>query len=443
MIAKNQDVMFCPKDVRPSIFSYLNPANAVRYIGRKLAYMRTMLICFNRRQGWLIEKLTFRKAVNMAVTGAQFALKSERMHAMPVAVKIDISPMCNLSCTVCVHADPNGSTGLEKQVFDPKHRMSVAQFKKIIDEIKGTTAAVSLYYIGDPLVHPDLDEMCSVARDAGLNVHVSTNFSFALSDERLKRMINSGLTHLSICVDGLSQQKYEMTRVGGKIDRVLNNLERICRIRREMKVDFPKIEVQYIKFQHNLDEIEKAQQVVESYGVDQFTHFWGSLHNYVDHDPGTFEVMGPNPKKALPQCYWPHSSVLIKYNGDVIPCCTYRIGQQYTEVDDPRVMGNVFKTSLREVWNGEKYRQARRMVSNPQVVNKDPSLAEHFCYGCPAIFETNEPEFRRRANEFQYDDVFEITPGGRPVRKEPAPVAASRLATVSQIGLPNGQSAAV
>ncbi len=446
MIAENQDAIFRTKEVRPGFFSYLNPVNAVNYIGKKLAYMRLMMVCMKRRQGWLLEKITFRKAINMAATGAQFALKSERMFALPVAVKIDISPMCNLSCTVCVHADPNANPGLEKQVFDPKHRMTIEQFRRIIDEIKGKTAAVSLYYIGDPLVHPDLDEMCSVARDAGLNVHVSTNFSFALTDERLKRMIQSGLTHLSVCVDGLSQEKYQMTRVGGKIDRVLNNLERICRLRNEMGAEFPKVEVQYIKFQHNLDELEKAQQVVEAYGVDQFTHFWGALHNYVDHDPGTFEVVAPKEKKALPQCWWPHGSTLIKYNGDVIPCCTYRIGHQYTEVDDPHIMGNVFKTSLHEVWNGEKYRQARRMVSNPQSVKRDKSLENHFCYGCPAIFETNETSVRREATEFRHEDIYDMASNGRPIRKDPEVTGLPdyrKPLTVSRIGLPNGNSAAV
>jgi organic radical activating enzyme len=293
---------------RVSLLGRLRPTQMRKSFDTSVGFLKWMYHGVKRREGWFVDNLTFRKAANMAVTVGQFAVKSEQMHTMPVAVKIDISPMCNLSCTVCVHADPNGNAALEKQDFDPKHRMSVEQFRTIIDQIRGRTAAVSLYYIGDPLVHPNLDEMCGIAYDAGLNVHISTNFSFALTDARIRRMVTSGLTHLSVCVDGLSQEKYQMTRVGGRIDRVLDNLKRICKVRDEMHRTFPKVEVQYIKFQHNVDELEKARQLVLSYGVDQVTDFWGALNNYTDGDPDVVAVLAPNKNDKLPQCFWPHSS---------------------------------------------------------------------------------------------------------------------------------------
>lgn len=411
-----------------------------------ISYMRNFVKGTKRRQGWFLENLTFRKAVNMAVTAVQYALKHERMHTLPVAVKIDISPMCNLSCTVCVHADPNGNPALEKQVFDPKHRMSVEQFRRIIDQIKGRVSAVSLYYVGDPLVHPNLDEMCTIAYDAGLNVHISTNFSFALTDARIRRIVQSGLTHLSVCVDGLSQEKYEMTRVGGRIDRVLSNLKRVCEFRREMGRHYPRVEVQYLKFQHNLDELEDAEAMMERLGVDQFTSFWGDLHNYTDGDPDVFKVIRPREARGMPRCYWPHSSIVIKYNGDVIPCCSYRIGMQYTEQDDPRILGNVFRTSLADVWNNEKYRRARRLVNDPGAVLHDPSLQDDFCYGCGVLYETTERKGRRNAREHRYEDLYEIGPDGRSVRKDPRLTGMpDRLngALVSSIGLPDGAMAAV
>lgn len=49
-------------------------------------------------------------------------------------------------------------------------------------------------YAGDPLVHPDLDRMCRIAHDAGVNSHINTNFSFPLSDARIDSIVASGLT---------------------------------------------------------------------------------------------------------------------------------------------------------------------------------------------------------------------------------------------------------
>ena len=77
--------------------------------------------------------------------------------------------------------------------------------------------AVSMYYLGDPLMHPDLDEMCRITSNGGLNAHISSNFSFSLTDERLRSLVLSGLTHLTVCVDGFSHETYSRTRVGGRL----------------------------------------------------------------------------------------------------------------------------------------------------------------------------------------------------------------------------------
>ena len=378
---------------------------------------RVMLETTWRRRHWLFARLRLGQLWNYAIGGLFFAAKRERVASLPGVVKIDISPICNLSCTVCVHADPNGNDLLERQRFAPGHKMSVEQFRRIIDQIQGRTATVSLYTWGDPMTHPDLDEMCRIASDAGLQVHASTNFSFGFKDERLRSIVTSGLTHLTVCVDGLSQEKYGRTRVGGRIDRVIHNLRRVAEIRRELGREFPKIEIQYIKYQHNLDDVEPARRLAEEIGAEQFADFWGALHNYADREPENYATVAPRPNRALPQCYWPHFSMVIKYNGDVIPCCEHRMAAQHMEGGDARVFGNVFRTSVAEVWNGEEYRKARRIVSNPEVVLAQPELRKHFCDGCFVIFDTEIAKTARWANQHRWEDVFEMDDRGRPRRK--------------------------
>jgi MoaA/NifB/PqqE/SkfB family radical SAM enzyme len=402
---------------RPSRLRYLDPRFYLALAAARREHVRMLILETRRRQGWFFENLTVRKLINMAVSGAQFLLKHERSYALPPVLKIDISPLCNLSCTICVHADPNGDPALEKQRFNPSHRMSVDQFRNIVDQVRGRTAAVSLYYVGDPLVHPDVDAMCSIARGAGLNVHISSNFSFSFDDARIRRLVRSGLTHLSVSVDGLSQAKYELTRVGGRIDVVLRNLRRLIQIRNEEGRVYPKVEVQYIKFQHNLDEVEPARRMLEAIGIDQFIDFWGNLGNYTERDPENLENFGPREPSRVPLCHWPHHSMVIKYNGDVIPCCSYRIGHQYSTTDDARAFGNVFQTGVADVWNNEKFRQARRMISDPAVALREPGLKEHFCYGCPALFETSEPGKMIFANYVTWDEHYSLGPDGRPIAR--------------------------
>jgi MoaA/NifB/PqqE/SkfB family radical SAM enzyme len=378
---------------------------------------RRMLIkTVTRRRSWLFGGLDWRKAWNLFSATRDFVLKREVLSAMPTIVKIDISPLCNLRCTACVHAAPNGNELLEAQVFDPKHKMTIEQYTKIIDEVKGRTSAVSLYYLGDPLVHPDLDQMSRIAVDAGLDVHISSNFSFGLNDDRMRSIVRSGLTHLTVCIDGLTQEKYQRTRVGGNIQRVLKNLERLCAIRKELGSKHPIIEAQYLKYQHNADEEDQARELCKQFGVDEFTTFWGCLDNWAGRDPQYYKVNAPNKPGRLPQCYWPHFSTVIKWNGEVIPCCTFRQGTQYVPGADQRVFGNVFEKSFTEIWNSEEYRRARRLVSDPTASDRNPALKGHFCDSCPVIFDTTFSENTAYGNKgARFEDLYVLNEKGKPV----------------------------
>lgn len=375
--------------------------------------IRTM----RRRTSWVFSGLTLRKLWNMGVGGLQFATKRERMLSWPVVVKVDISPVCNLRCTICVHADAHGNPALEQQDFRGTHRMTIDQFKRIVDEIGGRSNAVSLYTWGDPMTHPDLDAMARIARDAGLQVHISTNFSFALSDERIRSIVTSGLTHLTVCVDGLSQEKYQRTRVNGRIDWVIDNLKRVTALKRQLGLVYPVVEVQYIQFQHNLDELEPARRLCEEIGVDEFSPIPGGLHNYTDLDPGKFIIHGPKKNRRIPQCYWPHFGMTIKWNGDVLPCCTYRIGAQHTKTPSPeaRPLGNVFETSVREVWNAMPYQQSRRLVSNPEREATEPKLKSNFCHGCWIIYDTDAHSKWKMYDRYAHEELYQIDERGRPV----------------------------
>ncbi|MHC4609306.1 MAG: SPASM domain-containing protein, partial [Planctomycetota bacterium] len=139
-----------------------------------------------------------------------------------------------------------------------------------------------------------------------------------------------------------------------------------------------------------------------------------------------YTVFRPKKNRWLPQCHWPHFFMQLKYNGDVLPCCCYRLGQQYTRVDDPRSVGNVLETSVREVWNSIHYQQSRRLASNPQSVESDPSLGKNFCDACPRIFDTDFAERTCRfGKDFSFEELYTIGVNGRPVRRGQVAVPAA------------------
>lgn len=277
---------------------------------------------------------------------------------------------------------------MDAQLFTKSSRMSVDQFAAIVAQLKGRVLAVSLFYYGDPLIHPDLDVMIRIARDAELAVHITTHFSYPLQAERIRQLVDAGLSHITVAVDGASQETYGVTRVRGRLDLVLRNLKMLVDYKREQGLSLPYVEVQHLQFPHHAPgEKEAVRRMVMAMGVDHWKcsiglryDASGDLYNVVDDDPAAPEGEAL-PNRPLPRCHWPYSSAVIKFDGDVIPCCLWRVGQQYAPGEATRALGNIFETPLAEIWNGPGYRVLRRRVSHPA---EGPGAAS-FCDGCPKL----------------------------------------------------------
>lgn len=357
---------------------------------------RSTLDVLHRRSNWFLAGLTTKKLLNAVETAVAYGSRGSWSSHWPLALKIDVSPVCNLKCVSCVHAEPGTDEILQRQQFSNK-QMTVRQFRNIMDEVQGHVSAVSLYYLGDPLAHPNIDEMCAIASAAGLNVHISTNFSFHLSATRIRSILESGISHLTVCVDGFSQETYERTRTGGRLPWVLSNLERISLARRGFGRRAPRIEVQFLKFRHNVHELPSALDWFGRIGVDSVTTRWGVVSNCVDLDPSRYSVLAPRTPKFFPLCPWPFNSMLIRYDGEVLPCCNHRLGAQYVEPRTTWGLGNVFTSGVREIWRSASYRRLRRLVCMPA---RDASK-DDFCYGCSNLFVTNGARNRKVAPDHE------------------------------------------
>jgi len=332
-------------------------------------------------------RFTLAKASNLGRSFVAYITGQATANYYPPVLKIDLSPLCNLHCPVCVHASPKENSNLlAQQHFDSSHMMSVESFKKIIDEVKGKTQAVYLYLMGEPFMHPYICEMSKYANDAGLNVLVSSHFSFKFPDKKIAEIANSGITHLELSIDGATQDIYEVTRIGGNLDFVLDNLERLVAYKKQNGLQYPKIEVQCLAFEHNRQQIPELRRMVMALGIDMFTTEEGDVGSWAEMAADNFNITSPKEDKLVPACQWPYAAMVIKYNGDAIPCCLFNMGKEFSSDESQSMaLGNVLNDGVLKVWNNEAYRTVRRYVSKPSLVTIDKSLEHNFCYGCPQV----------------------------------------------------------
>ena len=369
-----------------------------------------------RRIGWLIGENYIGNTKNILLSLLSYLFKLERSFGYPVILKLDINSNCNLRCTVCVHANEGDNDLLKAQQFNSKQVMDLINYENIIKECKGKTSAVSLYYLGDPIVNPNLSKYVKIARDAGMNVHINTNFSVPMKEEKIIDLALSGITHFTACMDAYNQEIYSKTRVGGNIEIVKNNLKSLCKIKEERGLDKLNIEVQFVKFKHNLNERKLVYEFCKSIGIKNVSEINGSLTNYTDYNFNMKMIEEVMDNSLLPKCFWPFFSMVVKFSGDALPCCNSRVGEVYT-LSSPKYLGNVFDNSIKKVWNGYEYRTMRSAINFPKKHEKYLKEFQNFCAGCEKVCNVKYLMPIDKIMESNYDDLFEKTPKGA-VRKK-------------------------
>ena len=78
-------------------------------------------------------------------------------------VYVEITNICNRSCSFCA--------GTKRE----PRRMSLEEYDIVTDKLRGVTEYIYLHVMGEPLTHPDVAKMTSLATGKGFHVAVTTN----------------------------------------------------------------------------------------------------------------------------------------------------------------------------------------------------------------------------------------------------------------------------
>ena len=97
-------------------------------------------------------------------------------------IYVEIGNICNLACSFC--------PGTKR----PPRQMTEREFERICSESAGRAKFIYLHVMGEPLLHPKLDELLSIAGKYGLKVCITTNGT--LVKETMKTLLShSGALH--------------------------------------------------------------------------------------------------------------------------------------------------------------------------------------------------------------------------------------------------------
>jgi MoaA/NifB/PqqE/SkfB family radical SAM enzyme len=108
----------------------------------------------------------------------------------PVLAHIIPTRRCNLSCTYCNEYD------------DFSKSVPVAEMYRRIDKLADLGTSIISMSGGEPLLHPELDDLIARVRSHGCISGMITN-GYLLMPDRIKRLNRAGLEHMQISIDNV------------------------------------------------------------------------------------------------------------------------------------------------------------------------------------------------------------------------------------------------
>ncbi len=295
-----------------------------------------------------------------------YKLKKIKLNYPPIQVSIEPTNLCNFKCNFCNQSSPDH--------FNKRQagKMDMVDYEIIIRRIKTecrNVKVISLTLDGEPTLHKDLPNMIERANNEGFFVRFSSNGSRI--DRRFLEKTNN-LSYLISIDFSLDKEGFEKHR-GYKESwsTVYNNLRNI---------------LEYLSINSNLhleifensayyDGLDKARKNLKS----MQEHFNKNKTPRLNYGLRTYHNILDGFSYGLSRgnyygCFYPWVSLNIAWNGDVVTCCR--------DLDGEYILGNVIKSSIEEVWNGQKYLHLRQAVLK-QNLGLIPS-----CRSCDLPYDT-------------------------------------------------------
>jgi MoaA/NifB/PqqE/SkfB family radical SAM enzyme len=129
-------------------------------------------------------------AANRRVREGLMVAKGLRSTDHPVLAHIVPTRRCNLSCTYCNEFD------------DFSKPVPAAEMSRRIDLLADLGTSIIAFSGGEPLLHPELDDLIVRIRGRGVIAGMITN-GYLLTADRIQRLNRAGLEHMQISIDNV------------------------------------------------------------------------------------------------------------------------------------------------------------------------------------------------------------------------------------------------
>jgi MoaA/NifB/PqqE/SkfB family radical SAM enzyme len=321
--------------------------------------------------------------------------------ALPQCLYLEVTNRCNLRCRACVQY---------RGMPEPPRDLTLDEARRIADALPTLNRAV-LHGIGEPLLNEALPEIIGYFKKRAVHVLFNSN-GLVLNADKAARMIDSGLDELRISMDAASADTYASMRGTDRFALLVQNIETLMQLKHKIRQAPPRVSAWMVATQENIRDLPalillaSRLEIAEVYLQRLVYPLEGSGYGLaergqavIDPEPEIQQVLSESmqlgrqlgvvvnasgladPERSLQsissdqapwrRCRRPWQVTYVTAWGNVLPCCIAPFASRDYE---RLILGNAFRQSLVDIWNGAAYREFRRTHQS--------DAPPHNCRGC-------------------------------------------------------------
>ncbi len=279
----------------------------------------------------------------------------------PFTVLIEPSSLCNFRCLQCFQSLRGDSYFTRSRA-----NMRLDRFNRVTEQLSAwpgprlKVLKLSLY--GEPLLNPDFGEMLRIARCADIaeRIETTTNASL-LTRDLAQTLVDQQLDYLRVSIYATTQERHrEVTGSRTALLEIHENLRMLQEAKRASGSERPFVSCKMIDAYSEENErfteacgdvadelfIDKPHGWIKVDGADFVANYYQGEADRVREDLRAVSEL----RVACPMAF---TTMAVRSNGDVSPCCVDFIGGTN--------LGNVDSDGLQAIWKSDAWYEFQKM----------------------------------------------------------------------------------
>jgi radical SAM protein with 4Fe4S-binding SPASM domain len=318
-----------------------------------------------------------------------------------LSVFMDQNNKCNLRCQMCGFSDPRVATLA-------KYDLPRWAYDRIAAELFPHANYVCLSILTEPFMTRDFPERLTALREYDVPFSDVITNGTLMSEEAIAMILDSQLTRLIVSIDGGTKEIFEAVRIGANFERVIANFTLLRTRRRERGATLPRLRVNHVLSELNIDHFDAFLSVMESLEAEEVAVrtvsrmseaaiqessdpvFWEKVRSarvklaafcertgivdaaFLRDRHSMIDLFTDTGEKLI--CRTPWTTIAVHPNGDVYPCMAW---------SRPPI-GNLTTQSFDDIWNSAAFNALRDEFERVQ-----PGLD---CLNCTIRRSVNDPD---------------------------------------------------